>query len=172
MRTCCIRGISSVFIAASVLFASAPLVAIYKKDPKVILQRIRNAKFVFFDDQTGANATGLKAFEEMKRWGKYQLIADRSKADLIFMLSADRYKGGYVVFSGGQTGTIDGGGKIDEDRVPIFTRAAPVRCAYLTIIDPSNGEELWSASRQWGGLLTGFDSAGARLVRKLKKEVK
>ncbi len=74
--------------------------------------------------------------------------------------------------SGGQTGTIDKNGNIDEDRVPNYNKQAPVRYAYLTVIDPKTGENLWSDSRRWGGLLTGFNSAGERLVRELEKQTK
>jgi len=46
-----------------------------------------------------------------------------------------------------------------------------VRDAYLTVIDPTTGKSLWSDSHVWGGLLTGKNSAGARLVQKLQKQI-
>ena len=58
-----------------------------------------------------------------------------------------------------------------NDDVPTFNKAAPVRYAYLTVYDAKSGENLWSAEHQWGGALTGFHSAGARLVNKLRKEI-
>jgi len=39
------------------------------------------------------------------------------------------------------------------------------------VIDPSTGQLLWSDSRIWGGVLTGQNSAGARLVKKLEKQM-
>ncbi|HEV2388286.1 MAG TPA: hypothetical protein VGS20_13640 [Candidatus Acidoferrales bacterium] len=130
------------------------------------------AKSIYFDDQTGVPAVGNKALAQLKRWGRFRIVSDRKQADLVFLLSADPYKGGYIILSGGQTGTIDGQGKIQEDTVPNFNVAAPVRYAYLTIIDPKTGVSLWSRSRRWGGLLTGFNSAGERLVKELEKETK
>ncbi len=134
--------------------------------------RIQSAKFVYFEDKTGVDATGNKALAQLKRWGRFQIVQDRKQADLIFMLSADPYKGGYIIKSGGQTGTVDKNGHIDEDRVPNYNRQAPVRYVYLTVIDPKTGENLWSDSHRWGGLLTGFNTAGERLVKKLQKQTK
>ena len=74
--------------------------------------------------------------------------------------------------SGGQTGTIDKDGHIDKDPVPNYMPLAPVRDVYLSVIDPRTGEKLWSDSHHWGGLLTGFNSAGERLVQKLEKQIK
>jgi hypothetical protein len=88
-----------------------------------------------------------------------------------FLLAADPYNGGHIIFSGGQTGTVNSSGQIQEDRVPNYNRQAPVRDAYLTVIDAKTGQNLWSDSHVWGGLLNGGQSAGERLVQKLQKQV-
>jgi hypothetical protein len=46
-----------------------------------------------------------------------------------------------------------------------------VRAAYLTAIDTATGESLWGDSQVWGGLLTGFNSVGERLISKFRKQV-
>ena len=66
---------------------------------------------------------------------------------------------------------MDKDGHIEQDRVANYNRQAPVRNAYLTVIDPRSGQNLWSESHVWGGLLTGADSGGARLVRQLQKQI-
>ncbi len=86
------------------------------------------------------------------------------------MLSASPPKGGYIIYSGGQTGTIESG-QIHEDPVPNYLNSARPRAAYLTVFDAKTGKSLWTDSHQWGGLLTGHNSAGARLITKLKKEM-
>jgi hypothetical protein len=48
---------------------------------------------------------------------------------------------------------------------PNYNKQSPARCAYLTVIDPKTGDNLWSDTHQWGGLLTGYNSVEARLVR-------
>jgi hypothetical protein len=133
--------------------------------------QLLSAKSVYFDDRTGSPAVAKRAVERLKKWGRYQVVNDPKQADLILLFSADPYKGGYIIISGGQTATIDRKGEIQEDAVPTFNKAAPVRDAYLTVIDPATGDSLWSDSHVWGGLLTGHNSAGERLVNKLKKQV-
>ena len=118
--------------------------------------RIQSAKSVYFEDKTGVDAVGNKALAQLKKWGRFQIVQDRKQADLIFMLSADPYKGGHI----------------DEDPVLNYNRQAPVRYVFLTVIDPKTGDTLWSDSHRWGGLLTGFNTAGKRLVKKLESQTK
>jgi hypothetical protein len=134
--------------------------------------RILSAKSVYFDDRTGVDAVGKKALDQIKKWRRFQIVQERKSADLIFLLSADPYKGGYIIMSGGQTGSVDIHGNINEDRIPNYNKQAPVRYAYLTVIDPKTGDNLWSDSHRWGGLITGFNSVGARLVKELEEQTK
>jgi hypothetical protein len=132
---------------------------------------ILSAKTVYFDNQSGAEAVGNAALAQLKKWGRFQVVHDKQIADLILLLSADPYNGGYIIFASGQTGTVDADGHIQQDRIPNYGRLAPVRDAYLTVIDPSTGKNLSSDSHVWGGLLTGKNSVGARLVQKLQKQI-
>jgi hypothetical protein len=133
--------------------------------------RILSAKTVYFDNQTGSDAVGKNALAQLRKWGKFQLVTDRKQADLIFLLSADPYKGGNVTFASGQTGSVENG-HVTEDAVPSYTKESPTRYAYLAVIDPKNGENLWSDKHLWGGLLTGFNSVGERLVKELQNQIK
>src|ERR1700693_6193933 len=133
--------------------------------------RILSAKTVYFNNQTGSDAVGKNALAQLKKWGRFQLVSDRKQADLIFLLSADPYKGGNIIFAGGQTGSTENGHVI-EDPVPNYNKQSPTRYAYLTVIDPKTGDNLWSDKHLWGGLLTGFNSVGQRLVKELEKQTK
>jgi hypothetical protein len=159
--------VAAVFLLA---FLAVPLSAHGQKQmtksPKIL-----SAKTVYFDDRTGVDAVGAAALAQLKKWGRFQIVQDKRLADLIFLLSADPYNGGYIIFASGQTGTVDANGHVQEDRVPNYNRQAPVRDAYLTVIDPKTGQNLWSDSHVWGGLLTGANSAGERLVKKLQKQI-
>lgn len=134
------------------------------------LRQIRSAKAIYFDDQTrSAAAVGEKARAELKKWGRYKLVEDPTQADLILLFSLNKYTGGYEVHPGGPTNIH---GQSQEDLAPSYGRNAPVRAGFLTAIDPSTGDALWSESHQWGGLLTGYNSVGVYLVNKFKKQVK
>ena len=133
--------------------------------------RILSAKTVRFDNQTGSDAVGKKALAQLKKWGKFQILTERKQADLIFLLSADPYKGGNVTFASGQTGRVENG-HVTEDAVPNYSKESPTRYAYLSVIDPKTGDNLWSDKHVWGGLLTGANSVGERLVRELENQTK
>lgn len=134
--------------------------------------RILSARTVYFDNRTGSDAVGNSALAELKKWGKFQIVPDQKQADLIFFLSADPYRGGNIIKSGGQTGSIDSEGHIDEDPIPNYNKQSSNRYAYLTVIDAKNGDNLWSEKHLWGGLLTGFNSVGNRLIKDLEKQTK
>jgi len=134
--------------------------------------RILSAKTVYFDNQTGSDAVGKNALVQLKKWRRFQIVPDRKQADLIFLLSADPYRGGNIIMSGGQTGGIDSRGHIQEDPVPNYNKQSRTRYAYLTVIDATTGDNLWSEEHVWGGLLTGFNSVGNRLIRDLEKQTK
>jgi hypothetical protein len=133
--------------------------------------RILSAKTFYFDNQTGSDAVGKNALGQLKKWGKFQLVSDRKQADLIFLLSADPYRGGNIVFASGQTGSTENG-HVTEDPVPNYNKQSPTRYAYLTVIDPKTRDNLWSDKHLWGGLLTGFNSVGERLVKELENQTK
>jgi hypothetical protein len=133
--------------------------------------RILSAKTAFFDNQTGSDAVGKNALAQLRKWGKFQLVTDRKQADLIFLLSADPYKGGNVTFASGQTGSVENG-HVTEDAAPNYNKQSPTRYAYLTVIDPKTGDNLWSDKHLWGGLLTGFNSVGERLIKELESQTK
>jgi hypothetical protein len=133
--------------------------------------RILSAKTVYFDNQTGSDTVGHNALKQLKKWGKFQLVTDRKQADLIFLLSADPYRGGNITFASGQTGNVENG-HVTEDEVPNYTKQSPTRYAYLSVIDAKNGYNLWSDRHLWGGLLTGFNSVGERLIKELQNQMK
>jgi hypothetical protein len=134
--------------------------------------RILTAKAVYFDNQTGSDAVGNTALAQLKKWGKFQIVSDRKRADLVFLLSADPHNGGTILMSGGRTGTIDSRGHVEEDPIPRYGPQSRTRYAYLTVIDPRTGDKLWGEEHVWGGLLTGFNSVGNRMIKDLEKQMK
>jgi len=45
----------------------------------------------------------------------------------------------------------------------------------LTVVDTADtatGEKVWSGEHVWGGLLTGFNSVGGRLIKDFEKQNK
>ncbi len=133
--------------------------------------RILSAKSIYFENQTGSDAVEKNALAQLRKWGKFELVDDPKESDLVFLLSADAYKGGNIVFANGRTGRIDNGHVI-EGTFLRYNKQSPRRYGCLTVIDPKTGENLWSDRRLWGGLLTGFNSVGKRLIKELEDQMK
>jgi len=58
------------------------------------------AKTVFIDNQTGMAKLGDRAYEELQKWGRFQIVSDPKQADLIFLLTAQEHNAGYVTLAG------------------------------------------------------------------------
>jgi hypothetical protein len=133
--------------------------------------QVMTAKTVYIENQSGEAKIGDRAYDEIKKWGRFQLVTDRKQADLIFLLTAREHTGGYVTTGGNQTGTVDSSGNINTTSSPTYTTPVTVGYTYLTVIDPKTGDNLWSESKRWGNLYTGFHSATRKLIDELKKRI-
>lgn len=130
-----------------------------------------SAKTVYIDDQSGMAKLGDRAHEQLNKWGRLHVIQDRNQADLILLLSAHEYSGGYVTTGGGTAGRVDESGNINTTNNPTYTTPVSVGYTYVTLIDPKTGDSLWSDSKRWGNLYTGFHSATKGLIDELMKRI-
>jgi hypothetical protein len=152
--------------------------------------QVMTAKTVYIDNQSGVAKLGDRCYSEIQKWGRFQVVQDRKQADLILLLSAREYNRGYVTSGGGTTGTVDSSGTINTTTTgnqtsgtiyssgtintttnPTYTHPVTVNYTYMTVIDPKTGDNLWSDSKRWGNLYTGFHSATKGLVDELMKRI-
>jgi hypothetical protein len=123
--------------------------------------RLLTAKLVYFEDQTGFPAVGGDAVRELEQWGRFKVVRSRDQAELLFVLSSKD--------ESERLANPAGDRRFGPD-LSVHFRYRPAQ-AYLTVDDAITGERLWTGAHIWGGLLTGFNSAGRRLVHKLRKQV-
>jgi hypothetical protein len=142
-------------LIAVALVAAIPASAQNKKFA-LIPEKLLSAKTLYFENQTGNSAVGDRALAELQKWARFQLVDDPKSADIAIVLSATRYSSDMNIF-GKQIGTD--------------ANSTPPEFAYLTVLDPVTKANLWTDSCNWGGVLTGRNSAGARLVKKLKQQL-
>ena len=113
-------------------------------------EKVLNTKTVYLDDQSGYPGVGDKAYQELMKWGRFKVVSNRKEAGLILLLSARAYTGGYLTTSSGQVYPAGGGvtGQATSIAVPLMAIYG-----YLTFIDPSNGEMVWSEVKRarWSG---------------------
>ena len=134
--------------------------------------RIVNSKTVYFQNTTGSDAVGSEAPAELKKWGKYQIVSDRSKPTYssFFLRIHIRAETSNTQVGKPARSTITAMSR--RTAFPTTQRHYQLAHAYLAVIDPKTGENLWSDEHLWGGLLTGFNSVGARLISQLESQMK
>jgi hypothetical protein len=126
---------------------------------------ITSAKSIYIDNQSGLAKLGDRAYEQLTKWGRWQVVSSRQNADLILLLSAHQYNGGYVTSTSGR---IDDNGNINATS---DVSSVTVGYTYITVVDPRSGDNLWSDSKRWGNMYTGFHSATKGLVDELMKRI-
>jgi hypothetical protein len=123
----------------------------------VISPRILAAKSVYLDNETGYSTVGREALSELAAWGRFRVVG-HDQAQLLIILSTQEFIGDDFPIAG------------DFDPSTAKLPRKPQN-AFLTVIDRPTGDRLWIDSRPWGGLLTGANSAGRRLIAHFRKRV-
>jgi hypothetical protein len=131
-----------------------------KAQKRALSTRLFTAKSVYFDNQTGFTTVGDDAVRELQKWGRFQVVRRRDDAELLFVLTSEDFS------DDPDKPPFDGDFEPDLLRLP-----HKPAYAYLTVLDAVSGKKLWASSHAWGGLLTGFNSAGRRLVSRLRRQV-
>jgi len=149
----------AIFLTATFVLVSGFVIGA-KGQKRPLPPKLLAAKSVYFDNQTGFSAVGDDALRELQRWGRFQVVRHRDDAELLFVLSSETYT------DDESKPAYDGDFEPDLLHLP----HKPAN-AYLTVVDAVTGQRLWTSSHAWGGLLTGFNSAGRRLINRLRKQV-
>lgn len=148
------------FLAVIFIFGSGFLAPANGQKRSVLPPQILAAKSVYFANETGFPAVGEDALRELRKWGRFQVVQSRDEAELLFVLSSDDFR----------NVTNPAGDRRFGPDLSFHFRYRPAN-AYLIVVDTVTGQRLWTGRHVWGGLLTGFNSAGRRLVTKLRKQV-
>ncbi len=183
--------VSQLVILFAVCVVLSSLSGVAKDKHLPLPPQVMTAKTVYIDNQSGVARLGDRCYTELAKWGRFQVVQDRKQADLILLLSAREYNRGYVTSGGSTTGTINTSGNVDSTTIgnqttgtvdstgtintttePAYTQPVTVGYTFMTVIDPKTGESLWSDSKRWGNLYTGFHSATKGLVDDLMKRIK
>ena len=116
------------------------------------------AKSVYFDNETGDSAVGRDTLRELAEWGRFQVVG-QTDAQLFIVLSTEEFTDDQFAPAAGAL-----------DPSTLHLPRKPLN-AFLTVIDKSTGDRVWIDSRPWGGILTGANSAGRRLIARFRKRI-
>ena len=126
------------------------------KNPPVSA-KILAAKSVCLDNETRNSAVGREAVRELTAWGRFQVV-NQNDAQLLMVLSTQE-------FAIGEFSPV-----CDSDGGTLQLSPKPLN-AFLMVIDKATGDRVWIDSRPWGGVLTGKNSAGRRLIVRFRKYI-
>jgi len=125
---------------------------------------LMEARTVYIDNQSGNAAFADRCYDELRKWGRFKIVPGPKGADIIFRISAATHSAGARASTTttlyGNTASSDT--DITQNRYGVTT---------IEVLEPPTGQVLWSDSRPWGNLYTGFRSATRAVVKELKKRV-
>jgi len=155
-------------LALSTLMFAFPAFAKHEKMP--LPQQVMTAKTVYIDNQSGQADLGDKAYDEMKKWGRYQIVDSADKADIVLLLSAKEYIGGYRSTTyHNTTGTVDNSGNVNAQTYGSgSSRPIVTGTTFISLIDTKSGTSLWADAKQWGR----WKSATRGIIKELRDRVK
>jgi hypothetical protein len=117
--------------------------------------KVLNAKTIYIDCDACPRAMAAAwrtAFDALSEWGRFDIIPDPMKADLILIVSANPYLGDYT--------TRDG-----PDKRPVY-----IMTTYMNVVDPHTGESYWGDEKELGSWFV--PKATRDLVEEFKGELK
>ena len=110
--------------------------------------KVVSAKTVFFVNDSATARFGDDLYQQIKAWNRWQVVTDRSKADLVLVLSASDTVP-VVISSASVTGsgqTVYGSGVAAHGNME-------TQHWHLYVMDAKTGENLWRADASMGGKL-------------------
>ncbi len=161
-----VRTVCSLVIIMTTLLM-APGFAKHEKMP--LPPGVMTAKTIYIDNRSGVADLGDKAYDELRKWGRFQIVDSAEKADLVLLLSAKSYVSGYSSGSYHNTNaSVDSNGNVTAQTYGNgSTSAVYSGTTYITIVDPKGGASLWSDARAWGR----WKSATRGLVKELRERM-
>jgi hypothetical protein len=129
-------------------------------------EKVVRAKTVFYVNDTSSSRFGDDLFQELKKWNRWQMIGDRTRADLILVLSQRDHIEGTIATA---TATTNGNSAYATGlSVPIKSSSW-----HIFLIDPTNGETLWVSSHTLGGRLwQSWGSVARSLLSDIQKRIR
>ena len=144
-------GMGFCVVVAIIAFASqhAPL-------PPALM----SAKTLYIENNSGDAKLADRCYEELSKWARFKIVSDPKDGDVIFQIGTHvrtyGYSGHSTTDSLGNTHT-----NLTEDTAGFTT---------ISVVG-HDGQILWSDTRRWGNLFTGFRSATREVIKELRRRI-
>lgn len=120
-------------LCACILFTILSSILVYSSTP-ALPESVAKARTIFVENNTGFAELGYSAVLELNKWGQFEVVAVREKADIVLRLT----NGTSVhLVPEGQTPGARGASSVTDEGVPQGRTR-------ISLIDPKSGESLWS----------------------------
>jgi hypothetical protein len=120
-----------------------------------------SAKTIYIDNSSGQARLTDRCYDELTKWGRFTIVSDPAKADVVLEISTQVHTSGYSGHS-----TTD-----DYGNTNTSLNAQKIGSTTIAVLDHLNGRVLWSDTRPWGNLFTGFRSAGRGVIKELRERM-
>ena len=126
----------------------------------------RSAKTVAIVNDSGHAQVGDRAYDELKKWGRYQIVSNTDDADLVFVFTVNET---YTTTTGPARSTTSG--VIIGNQVYTTTTTYPStttdvdRRTYLMVFDKA-GQKVWTDSHAWA-----LRSSTRQIIKSLRDRV-
>jgi hypothetical protein len=119
-----------------------------KNSPSSVPQVVLSAKTIYVENQTTDGQLQTAVYVELTKWGRYQIVENREKADLILSLS----NGNIVRFVSGDAAAAPTAQiKAPPTAPPVADETVPPGFTRVSLLDPKTGSPLWSGQRKTSG---------------------
>lgn len=123
-------------------------------------EAILSSKTVFIDNHAGRAEFADRCYDELTKWGKYAVVSDPQKADLIFRITTEIHTVGYTshaLATGDENSAYANG----------TSTAIQKGTTYLQVVDRKSSDILWSQGRPYGM----FHSATRSIIKELRERI-
>src|SRR5580704_10309360 len=107
-------------------------------------EKVLSAKTIYVENQTTDAELQHDAYMGLNKWGRYEIVDSRQKADVVLRLSGSSI----VKFVPGGDPAATYNPKPVSEKSAAGEELAPPGCTRLTLIDPKSGTPLWSEVRK------------------------
>jgi hypothetical protein len=107
-------------------------------------EKVLSAKTIYVDNQTTDAELQHDAYMGLDKWGRYEIVDSRQKADVVLRLEGSSI----VKFAPGGDSSATHNPTPASEKSAAGEELAPPGCTRLTLIDPKSGTTLWSDVRK------------------------
>ena len=141
-RGASVKKMTSVFFLALVLLSVERSQANEKRG--AVPEKVLSAKTIYVDNQTTDAELQYDAYMGLNKWGRYEIVDSRQKADVVLRLTGSSI----VKFAPGGDPSATYHPNPVSEKSAAGEELAPPGCTRLALIEPKSGTTLWRDLRK------------------------